>query len=1106
MSIGQPRREAAPDRLAGHAGVEPLSLQGPGLSTPPAIRAPDLSSVQRIAAGLSDWAGGKLEAAVNKQHEKDMLAGQMAYTQGKTLEEVNMAGNKWALEGYRLIDAQTTSSSLLAAQREEINQGDYELTPEAYRNKYVQRLDMALEGVDPETAKLVREQMAAQMPTLVADHTTANLQYTEQQAFDALERSIDIVSRDPTATEALIVFAQGGEDSPSAGLSDDRRKAAVVSGVVRAFDNDNPLAWSALQSAGVLDASDMTSEEKNAIESARQRFETRRRTEYNEELFTGEQDLMTRVENGELSPGDAVDELAILYADHGIKMDRADAGAIYSGAEAGQNTARQTRGLLIEEAGLRGDRAAQANIIMDSLIGTESSGNADARRTNADGRSFGGLVQMGQARLDEVTAMMGLPHLTVAEYTAMSAQDQKKIAQRHFIDLIEAAEATGAIGTTINGVTVTLSGLVAVGHLGGKGGMRQFVESGGAYNPTDELGTSLTDYLSKHGSGEMQEYMGAEEKYNRAKATRDATRERLALDAYAATEPDLNNLDQQFIRGEIERNQWKAERDALYGQYGRAVTKADVDHEVATIKAADDFTRSAAEKSGDENYRLGVEAANAALSVKRLAWEDVLNNPASTSEEIQAANAQYIADRQATFDSYGVKLIDRNDGAETTKIVTRTRAAMEKHKAWSEEEAEIGAAIAGGYVADLPKNLQERAFKKVQDDTIKTYTEAVVQGSMSEEAANTAIARDMNVGFAKMGVVDPKVARRMTAAVMGTLVDKEGNPNPMVVDAIAQWAELKALNPRAADTMLSGEALARAEAVLAKTGGDPGMLAEAVRDLGVDISRSPLATSTEEFMARPDVQSGIDDAVDNLLASQDIGIFQAIFSDRADVSQTYDRGYAAQDRMYTEENRAAVRGEIAEELARLQRQNPNIKASDLSARAAENVARRTQFIGGDVVVLPVGQDFGKMFFGSRAGEFDHDGAVNSAVMEWLRSPEAQQQYGFLSERTFAEGLPGWLQGTIDAIPGVTFQPAMSWTEAGDTDDTGVRPFRAFVTANKTIAVEVLLPNGNFSEPIIIPADRAGKAYMDKKRGEMIADKPRLGVVPGLGGMGGITMP
>ena len=43
-------------------------------------------------------------------------------------------------------------------------------------------------------------------------------------------------------------------------------------------------------------------------------------------------------------------------------------------------------------------------------------------------------------------------------------------------------------------------GLRAVAHLGGKTGMRKFVQSNGEYNPEDELGTSLKEYYDKFSS------------------------------------------------------------------------------------------------------------------------------------------------------------------------------------------------------------------------------------------------------------------------------------------------------------------------------------------------------------------------------------------------------------------------------------------------------------------------------------------------------------------------------------------------------------------------------------------------------------------------------
>ena len=57
------------------------------------------------------------------------------------------------------------------------------------------------------------------------------------------------------------------------------------------------------------------------------------------------------------------------------------------------------------------------------------------------------------------------------------------------------------VGQTINGVEVTPQGMIAVAHLGGPNSLRRFLTSNGEYNPSDELGTSLTDYMRKHANG-----------------------------------------------------------------------------------------------------------------------------------------------------------------------------------------------------------------------------------------------------------------------------------------------------------------------------------------------------------------------------------------------------------------------------------------------------------------------------------------------------------------------------------------------------------------------------------------------------------------------------
>ena len=57
------------------------------------------------------------------------------------------------------------------------------------------------------------------------------------------------------------------------------------------------------------------------------------------------------------------------------------------------------------------------------------------------------------------------------------------------------AKAVDELGDAAKGYSK--EGLLAVGHLGGKSGMEQFVKSKGQYDPEDALGTSLSEYYDK---------------------------------------------------------------------------------------------------------------------------------------------------------------------------------------------------------------------------------------------------------------------------------------------------------------------------------------------------------------------------------------------------------------------------------------------------------------------------------------------------------------------------------------------------------------------------------------------------------------------------------
>jgi hypothetical protein len=127
---------------------------------------------------------------------------------------------------------------------------------------------------------------------------------------------------------------------------------------------------------------------------------------------------------------------------------------------------------------------------LDKLIQSESSGDTEAEITIEDGRTFTGALQFGAARLADFMQSSGR-RFTQDEFKADTVL-QDEVAQWSTADIDKAIDA---LGDTAKGFD--RDGLKSVAHLGGKSGMAKYVTSGGQYNPSDELGTSLSDYYNK---------------------------------------------------------------------------------------------------------------------------------------------------------------------------------------------------------------------------------------------------------------------------------------------------------------------------------------------------------------------------------------------------------------------------------------------------------------------------------------------------------------------------------------------------------------------------------------------------------------------------------
>lgn len=149
-----------------------------------------------------------------------------------------------------------------------------------------------------------------------------------------------------------------------------------------------------------------------------------------------------------------------------------------------------------------GNASSSERDFINRLAGSESGGNSKAHRKNKDGREFTGWLQFGKARLEDYKRETGTS-FTMKEFRESEAI-QQTVALWHVRDIDKAIDERG-----YTGMGYSRDGLRAVAHLGGIGGMIDFVEKG--RNASDELGTSLKDYYVKFSSSASQIQTRADE-------------------------------------------------------------------------------------------------------------------------------------------------------------------------------------------------------------------------------------------------------------------------------------------------------------------------------------------------------------------------------------------------------------------------------------------------------------------------------------------------------------------------------------------------------------------------------------------------------------------
>ena len=129
---------------------------------------------------------------------------------------------------------------------------------------------------------------------------------------------------------------------------------------------------------------------------------------------------------------------------------------------------------------------------------SESSGNAGILTDIGGGRTVAGAYQFSEPRLKEYRKASG-EKFSTDDFLA-DPDLQTRVMDWHEQDIMDYVVNKGLdqyMGQDVRGVMIDPAAVMAMAHLGGRSGMRQFIETGGEYDPSDKFGTKLSDYGKK---------------------------------------------------------------------------------------------------------------------------------------------------------------------------------------------------------------------------------------------------------------------------------------------------------------------------------------------------------------------------------------------------------------------------------------------------------------------------------------------------------------------------------------------------------------------------------------------------------------------------------
>ena len=270
-----------------------------------------VGSEQRVLAEALKMGGKALGGYLKKKEDDDRILGEMDYAEGRTEAELQELGvNRSRLEGFKALKMKTHYNEWFTQRKKNIEERDFALTTEEYKDQLHadwRELSESLDPEDDETRRLLATFASDGFGKLVSAHVAANTSFASGESESSITNLL--VSESQTGDTDSLHEVVGNIRGLAPNLGDDRLKDATLSAVRQTLNEGNFSLYDAMGQEDGLRGMNLDEAEMKSIKSAYKTAQSMQESQHMAEIAGDFNDIMLDVKTKNMSREEATQRL-----------------------------------------------------------------------------------------------------------------------------------------------------------------------------------------------------------------------------------------------------------------------------------------------------------------------------------------------------------------------------------------------------------------------------------------------------------------------------------------------------------------------------------------------------------------------------------------------------------------------------------------------------------------------------------------------------------------------------------------------------------------------------------------------------------------------------